>query len=99
VYVCKIRVSSFQYGSFTRQLRESIFLEDDRNLCLVLERIDFAVMDTQFTHESQIIYIELQEFYVGLNIHFEKKGLNIGSGTASSSASARKTAFENKSRK
>jgi hypothetical protein len=40
---------------------------DDSNLCL--ERLDYAVMDT---HESQILYVESQEFYKGLNMEVKQ---------------------------
>lgn len=43
-------------------------LDDGRKLCL--ECLDSAVMDT---HECQPLYLEIQEFYEGLNMKVEQQ--------------------------
>lgn len=44
-----------------------ILLDDGRKLCL--ECLDSAIMDT---HECQPLYLEIQEFYEGLNMKVEQ---------------------------
>lgn len=43
-------------------------LDDGRKLCL--ECLDSAIMDT---HECQPLYLEIQEFYEGLNMKVEQQ--------------------------
>jgi len=68
--LCEIWINSFQHGSFTYQPRESryVLLDDGRKLCL--ECLDSAVMDT---NECQPLYLEIQEFYEGLNMKVEQQ--------------------------
>lgn len=68
--MCEIWISSFQHGSLIYQPRESryVLLDDGRKLCL--ECLDSAVMDTS---ECQPLYLEIQEFYEGLNMKVEQQ--------------------------
>lgn len=45
-----------------------LLLDDGRKLCL--ECLDSAIMDT---HECQPLYLEIQEFYEGLNMKVEQQ--------------------------
>ncbi|KAK7406627.1 hypothetical protein VNO78_08256 [Psophocarpus tetragonolobus] len=45
-----------------------LFLDDGRKLCL--ECLDSSIMDT---HECQPLYLEIQEFYEGLNMKLEQQ--------------------------
>lgn len=45
-----------------------LVLEDGRKLCL--ECLDSSIMDT---HECQPLYLEIQEFYEGLNMKVEQQ--------------------------
>lgn len=45
-----------------------ILLDDGRNLCL--ECLDSAIMDS---HECQPLYLEILEFYEGLNMKLEQQ--------------------------
>ena len=45
-----------------------LLLDDGRKLCL--ECLDSAIMDT---HECQPLYLEIQEFYEGLNMKIEQQ--------------------------
>lgn len=68
--MCEIWIISFQHGLFTYQPRESkyVLLDDGRKLCL--ECLDSAVMDT---NDCQPLYLEIQEFYEGLNMKVEQQ--------------------------
>ncbi|KAK4260027.1 hypothetical protein QN277_003202 [Acacia crassicarpa] len=48
--------------------RKYLLLDDGRKLCL--ECLDSAIMDT---HECQPLYLEIQEFYEGLNMKVEQQ--------------------------
>jgi len=45
-----------------------LLLDDGRKLCL--ECLDSSIMDT---HECQPLYLEIQEFYEGLNMKLEQQ--------------------------
>lgn len=45
-----------------------LILEDRRKLCL--ECLDSSIMDT---HECQPLYLEIQDFYEGLNMKIEQQ--------------------------
>lgn len=55
---------------FTMQPRDTryLLLDDGRKVCL--ECLDSAIMDT---HECQPLYLEIQDFYEGLNMKIEQQ--------------------------